>query len=298
VTDFNLAEDVLFIDLAQSFAGLAETTASPAIVYGDQRIAPVFAQPVIINPSEVAGGTLVTVNDTPFVMLQGITPEQFRADLSLRVVGAEFEIAPPQVEEWDFPDSFFDDDTDFRSAYGGTGGDDQLVIVDADRAYGLGGDDTLIGLKGNGAMTGPQVLDGGSGDNTIIVRSWASVHSGEGANNIVLWPYDVTEDGDWQFSDGGQSYPAPLISNFDPVLDTLRLELGAAPASLVPDGVAGNPNLAPSVLNPAGQVNVINDPTSNSAIIQFDGRNLAFVTYTPDTTPSGYLTAADIRIAA
>jgi hypothetical protein len=298
VTDFNLAEDVLVIDLAQSFAGLAETTASGALSYGDDRVAPAFGGSVVINPVEVDGGTLVTVNDMRFVLLQGITPEQFRTELSLQVVGAEFEIAPPQIEEWDFPDWFFDDEADFRPDYGGTAGDDQLVVVDAGRAYGMAGDDTLIGLKGDGAMTGPQVLDGVSGDNTIIVRSWANVVSGTGADNIVLWPYDVTAEGDWQFTDGGQAYPAPQIINFDPAMDTLALELGRAPACLVPAGVAGNPNLAASVLNPDGQVTIINDAASNSAIIEFDGRLLARLIYQSDVTPDMFLTAADIRVAA
>jgi hypothetical protein len=93
ITDFNAAEDVLVLDLIQSFAGLLQAQAGPVLAYTNERTAPDFGTDVLIGAEEVLGGTLVSVNNLPFAVVQGLSPAQLADDGVLQVNGAAFTFA-------------------------------------------------------------------------------------------------------------------------------------------------------------------------------------------------------------
>jgi Ca2+-binding RTX toxin-like protein len=90
ITDFNADEDVLVLDLIRSYDGFAQAESTAALIYDDDRVAAQFGESVVINAQPVVGGTLVLVNETPFVVVQGLTPDQLANDGVLQVNGAQF----------------------------------------------------------------------------------------------------------------------------------------------------------------------------------------------------------------
>ncbi|MGP9788636.1 hypothetical protein ACTZWY_01605 [Roseinatronobacter sp. NSM] len=293
IENFNPDEDTLVIDL-RAF-GFDPENAPPVTLTGE--LAP-DGEGLLVRADGVAVVQLSTYG--------GGDMQDALEWLDIDVVGAEYTF-PSQDDpglETDDDDAY--DNRDIRLDYGGTDTQDVLIVVDSNpalgvdnpigggRAYGMDGDDTLIALKGDGQMFGPQVLDGVAGDNLIIIRSWAVAYSGTGADTFVLWPYDVFPDGDWRFDDPVQRYPEPSISNFDPRSDTLEIHLGKAYASLVPEGVQGSHLLGASLLDPAGTVEVVD--FGNSAQIRFGGVALARIVYSDDMPFGEGISAADVRV--
>lgn len=293
IENFNPDEDTLVIDL-QEF-GFDPAESPPVTLTGE------------LAPD--GEGLLVRADGVAVVQLSTYGGGDMQAALewlSIDVIGADYTFPPQNDPVLEPDDHDAHDNRDIRLEYGGTDGQDVLIVVDSNpalgvdnpigggRAYGMDGDDTLIALKGDEQMFGPQVLGGVAGDNLIIIRSWAVAHAGTGADTFVLWPYDVFPEGDWQLDDTAQRYPAPMISNFDPLVDRLEIHLGDAYASLVPEGVQGSHLLGASLLDPAGTVEVID--FGNSAEIRFGGIPLAHIIYSDDMPVGNGITAADVRV--
>jgi Ca2+-binding RTX toxin-like protein len=93
ITDFNAAEDVLVLDLIQSFDRLLQAQAGSVPSYTDEREAPDFGDDVVIGVQQILGGTLVSVNNLPFAVVQGLSPDQLANDGVLQVNGAVYTLS-------------------------------------------------------------------------------------------------------------------------------------------------------------------------------------------------------------
>ena len=94
ITDFNAEDDVLVVDLVQSFDGFAQAQAGSSLDYDDQRTAPEFGETVLISVLTQPDGLILLVNDTPFAFVQGLTPDQLTQEGVLQVNGADYTFAP------------------------------------------------------------------------------------------------------------------------------------------------------------------------------------------------------------
>ena len=166
---------------------------------------------------------------------------------------------------------------DTAARYLGEGGDDLLVAFDSDRAEGGAGDDTVIGLHDR-LTTGPQVLEGNDGNDTIATRGWSVLRGGDGEDTFVLAPDDLSDDGDWLFDEDAQRYPVPLIQDFDPAEDRIVIDLGTAWAQQVPGGVQGSHLSGPSQLDPDGVLGQVAERGgAGGMFLTWDGVPMAYL---------------------
>jgi len=95
ITDFDVERDTLVLDLQSSYQSEVATWAMTATgEYDTSRPTPDFGDDVEISIVATDDGSMVLVNGIAFVELQGLTPEQVEADVTIEVTGAEMAATP------------------------------------------------------------------------------------------------------------------------------------------------------------------------------------------------------------
>lgn len=96
ITDFDTERDTLVLDLQKSFEANVATWAIAATgEYDSSRPAPIFGDEIEITVVATDDGSMVLVDGIEFVELQGLTPEQVVADVTIQVQGAESALLLP-----------------------------------------------------------------------------------------------------------------------------------------------------------------------------------------------------------
>lgn len=186
---------------------------------------------------------------------------------------------------------------EFGVQLNGGAGDDLLIALEDDHAFGGEGDDFLIGEHMDPGST-VQILRGGGGNDTLVSAGGSEMTGGAGEDVFVISPGGLDLTGAMQ-AIGGDALSTPVIRDFNPSEDHLVLDLDREFMSAfddLPQEQYGPNGRAPMFFGDTVTLTAERTSDDTGILIRVDGLPMVELEGFDGTDPSELLAAISVEV--
>ncbi|WP_283163851.1 hypothetical protein [Roseinatronobacter domitianus] len=186
---------------------------------------------------------------------------------------------------------------EFGVQLNGGAGDDLLIALEDDHAFGGEGDDFLIGEHMDPGST-VQILRGGGGSDTIVSAGGSEMTGGAGEDVFVISLGGLDLTGAMQ-SIGGEALSTPVIRDFNPSEDSLVLDLNREFMSAfddLPQDQYGPNERSPLFFGDTVTLTAERTSDDTGILIRVDGLPMVELEGFDGTDPSELLAAISVEV--